>query len=80
MNNIRPMNESDLAAINEIYNQAVAMKFSTAHTDPISIDERLEWFAEHKPDSYPVFVWHERDQVIGWLELLLEQVNRLCRQ
>ena len=61
------MNKSDLSAINEIYNQAVAMKFSTAHTDPISMEERCDWFREHNPDTYPVFVWQERDQVIGWL-------------
>jgi len=67
MNSIRPINESDLAAVNEIYNQAVALKFSTAHTYPLSMEERLEWYREHDPLVYPVFVWDESGQVAGWL-------------
>ncbi len=74
------MNESDLAAINEIYKQAVAMKFSTAHTVPISMDERREWFAEHNPDAYPVFVWQEGDQVIGWLSFSPYRKGRAALQ
>jgi len=56
----------DLEAVNEIYNQAVGLKFSTAHTHPLSLDERLEWFGEHD-DRYPVFVWEENGTVAGWI-------------
>jgi phosphinothricin acetyltransferase len=61
------MREADLPAINEIYNQAVALKFSTAHTDPISMEERESWFREHDPNKYPVFIWQEGQEVSGWL-------------
>jgi len=74
------MNKSDLAAINEIYNQAVASKFSTAHTDSISMEERLEWFVEHNTDTYPVFVWQEGDQVIGWFSFSPYRKGRAALQ
>jgi len=51
MNNIRILNIADLEAVNEIYNQAVDSKFSTAHTEPISMDERMDWFREHNTSS-----------------------------
>ena len=74
------MKESDLAAINEIYNQAVASKFSTAHTHPISMDERREWFGEHDPNKYPVFVWHESEQVNGWFSFSPYRKGRTALQ
>lgn len=52
------MRQSDLPAIDEIYNQAIDAKFSTAHTVPLSGEERLAWFREHDPASFPVYV-HE---------------------
>ena len=74
------MKESDLASINEIYNQAVASKFSTAHTHPISMDERREWFGEHDPNRYPVFVWDESGQVSGWLSFSPYRKGRTALQ
>ena len=67
MNNIRRLNIDDLAAVNEIYNQAVDLKFSTAHTEPISMEERMGWFSEHDNASFPVFVWEEKGIIAGWL-------------
>jgi phosphinothricin acetyltransferase len=66
MINIRPMRETDLQAVNEIYNQAVDLKFSTAHTRPVSMEYRREWFRDHDPDNFPVLVWDENSQVIAW--------------
>ncbi len=74
------MKEADLPAINEIYNQAVALKFSTAHTEPISMKERHEWFREHDTNNYPVFVWQESEQVIGWLSLSPYRKGRAALQ
>jgi phosphinothricin acetyltransferase len=67
MNRIRLMKAEDLEAINKIYNQAVRTKFSTAHTEPISMEERLAWFREHEPGRFPVYVWEENSQVLGWI-------------
>lgn len=67
MGNIRLMIDEDLEAINEIYNQAVGMKFSTAHTEPITMKERLAWFRNHDPERFPVYVWEENGHVSGWI-------------
>jgi len=67
MNNIRILNIADLEAVNEIYNQAVESKFSTAHTEPVSMDERMNWFSEHSNPRYPVYVWEEEGVIAGWL-------------
>ena len=61
------MKITDLEAVNEIYNQAVRVKFSTAHTDPISMEERLDWYRKHDLDHFPVYVWEENGVVIGWI-------------
>ena len=61
------MNIEDLDAIDEIYNQAIGLKFSTAHTEPFSREERLAWYGEHDSDRYPVYVWEENGLVTGWI-------------
>lgn len=67
---------SHLPAINDIYNQAVADGLRTAHTNPLSMDERRRWFANHQPDSYPVFVYLDDDTVLGWLSVSSYSKNR----
>ncbi len=67
MNRIRALKRKDLEAVNEIYNQAVGTKFSTAHTKPVTMEERLDWFREHDPGQYPVFVWEEKGRIAGWI-------------
>lgn len=60
---------ADLAAINEIYNQAVQELFSTAHLRPVSMEYREQWFASHHPDRYPVLVAETEGAVAGWISL-----------
>lgn len=67
MSTIRALEFKDLGIVNLIYNQAVKSKFSTAHTHPISMEERLEWFREHDGSQFPVFVWEENAEVAGWI-------------
>ena len=64
---IRDLTINDLAAVNEIYNQAIDAKFSTAHTIHSTMEERMAWFREHDQVNYPVFVWEENGVVAGWL-------------
>lgn len=65
-----------LPAINDIYNQAVADGFRTAHTEPVSLDEHQKWFADHAPQPYPVFVYVDDDSVLGWLSVSSYSENR----
>ena len=66
---IRLATAADLPAINAIYNQAVARRFLTADLQPVSMERRLDWFAAHDPARYPVYVYEEQGQVLGWLSL-----------
>jgi L-amino acid N-acyltransferase YncA len=72
---IRKAEAKDLNAINEIYNQAIAIK-ATADLEPISIQSRQKWFKDHNPDSYPVFVAEENGNVIGWLSFSAYRCGR----
>jgi phosphinothricin acetyltransferase len=64
---IRDAVEADLPAIVEIYNAAIRSRISTAQLDPVSVEERLPWFSEHSPDSYPLWVAVMEGRVAGWL-------------
>ncbi len=58
----------NLAAITEIYNQAILKTTATFDTEPKSLEEQKEWFENHSP-KYPVLVAEEDGQVIGWASL-----------
>ncbi len=71
--NIRIATASDIPAITEIYNQAIAMQSATADTSSVSIESRHTWLSEHAPHEYPVFVAEIQetitDGVLGWCSL-----------
>ncbi|WP_461643602.1 GNAT family N-acetyltransferase [Labilibaculum euxinus] len=64
---IRLATVSDLAAINDIYNQAVRKRYCTADLDEISLEQCTKWFEGHQPEEYPVFAAVEDDRVVGWI-------------
>lgn len=57
----------DLPAIVAIYNSTVASREVTADTEPVSVESRHAWFAEHTPDKRPLWVVENEGRVIGWL-------------
>ena len=66
---IRTANLSDLPAIVSIYNEAVASGFATADITPVSVDSRREWFIEHEPTRYPIYVLEDANEIKGWCSL-----------
>jgi L-amino acid N-acyltransferase YncA len=66
---IRLAIESDLFAINAIYNQAVDQKYCTAHLSPLSQTQQANWFKKHDPTRFPVFVSELEHKVTGWMSL-----------
>lgn len=62
---IRTAMESDLAAINEIYNYYVPRSTCTYQEEAETMDDRLRWFRFHG-EKHPVTVALENDQVVGW--------------
>lgn len=69
MDNIRIARLADLEEITEIYNQAVLSEFETADTVKTESKDKLEWFNNHKPDSYPIFVYEMNGKVAGWISI-----------
>lgn len=63
------MEIGDLGRVNDIYNQAVKKQFQTADTEPASLMERERWFKEHQSLGYPVFVYEQYGQIVGWISL-----------
>ena len=61
--------EKHLQQIDAIYNQAVRDGLRTAHTQPLSREEREAWFRRHDNELYPIFVWLEDQSVKGWLSV-----------
>ena len=66
---IRKAIPEDLPAINRIYNQAVRMRFCTAHLKTVSMEAREQWFFSHDAARFPVFVAVDKDSVEAWVSL-----------
>jgi phosphinothricin acetyltransferase len=66
---IRLANESDIASINEIYNQAVKEKHQTATLKPLSFEQQKTWFISHNIEKYPIFILEKENIVAGWCSL-----------
>jgi L-amino acid N-acyltransferase YncA len=62
---IRAACESDLEAILDIYNDAVANTTATFDLEPRSLETQAAWLAEHVP-PYPAIVSEEEGLVLGW--------------
>lgn len=65
---IRPATEKDIAAITDIYNDAILNTTATFDTEQKTIDERLVWFRNHDA-NHPVIVAEMKGDVIGWASL-----------
>jgi phosphinothricin acetyltransferase len=59
---------SDLAAIVGIYNSTIWSRTVTADTEPVSVESRVGWFAEHSPLRRPLWVVEDADKrIVGWV-------------
>ena len=72
---IRRATVADLADIVQIYNDAIADRFATADTTPITIEQRRQWFDEHD-DEYPIYVLEEEGSVRAWYSLSAYRAGR----
>lgn len=67
MTTIRDARAADLPAIVAIYNAAIPGRMATADTDPVTVESRRAWFAEHGPDFRPLWVASREGAMVGWL-------------
>lgn len=66
MPTIRPAGEQDLAAITEIYNEAGVGTTASYALEPVSVENRRDWFVRLSADGFPVLVLTENDEVLGY--------------
>ncbi|CAD5107663.1 GNAT family N-acetyltransferase [Zestomonas carbonaria] len=62
----RPANRADLPRIVAIYNSTVASRLVTADLEPVSVESRERWFAEHT-GRRPMWVVERDGEIAGWL-------------
>jgi L-amino acid N-acyltransferase len=65
---IRAATESDLPAINDIYNYYVVNSTCTYQEELEPLESRRQWFFRHN-DSHPVIVALGNGSVVGWASL-----------
>ena len=58
---------ADLPKIMEIYNSTIPGRMVTADLNPVSVEERIEWFHAHPPGKYPLLVVFEENEMVGWI-------------
>jgi len=63
----RLASESDLPRIVEIYNATIPSRMVTADTQAVTVEARVPWFREHRPDFRPLWVVEEANLVVAWL-------------
>lgn len=57
-----------MAAITEIYNDAILKTTATFDTEPKTVESQEKWFEKHT-EKYPLLVYEESNQVLGWASL-----------
>lgn len=65
---IRPAKPEDIAAITEIYNDAIVNTTATFDTDLKTETDRLNWLQQHD-EMHPVIVAELNGNVVGWASL-----------
>src|SRR4030043_720991 len=65
---IRKAEPKDLAAITDIYNQAILNTTATFDTSTKTAGEQKAWFDKHS-EKYPVLVGLEDNKVVGWASM-----------
>jgi phosphinothricin acetyltransferase len=65
---LRKATIQDLAAITEIYNQAIQKTTATFDTQPKTVEHQREWYLSHQP-RYPIIVAEQDGVVVGWASL-----------
>ena len=63
----RRATREDLPSIVDIYNATIPSRLVTADLDPVSVESRIGWFEQHKPDFRPLWVAEQDGHLAGWL-------------
>ena len=64
---VRPATRDDLEAVNDIYNHYVAESHITFDVEPVSMEQRREWFTHYAPAGrHRLFVAEDGGRVVGF--------------
>jgi len=63
----RVANIEDLPQIVNIYNDAISDGISTADSDKVTIESKVDWFMSHDKQNRPILVKEYRGKIIAWL-------------
>ena len=63
----RVATRTDLPRIVAIYNATIASRTVTADLEPVSVESRLPWFEQHRPEARPLWVLERDGEVVAWL-------------
>jgi phosphinothricin acetyltransferase len=63
----RVAQEADLPAIVAIYNETIPSRLVTADLEPVSVESRRAWFADHRRATRPLWVVEREDGPAAWL-------------
>lgn len=58
----------DLPRIVEIYNQIIPSRLATADLEPVTVQDREEWFASFD-EHHPLWVIKDEKRIVGWVGL-----------
>ena len=67
--NFRHASIEDLPIIVDIYSSTISSRMVTADTEPVSVNDRLDWFKKHSPRSRPLWVVEYEGEICGWASL-----------
>jgi phosphinothricin acetyltransferase len=59
----------DLPQIVKIYNKAIEDGISTADSEKVTADEKIDWFRAHDKEKRPILVKEYHGKVIAWVSL-----------
>ena len=65
---IRKAAMEDLAAITEIYNEAILKTVATFDTEPKTVEQQKSWFESHG-SKHPILVAEQDSTIVGWASL-----------
>ena len=58
----------DLPVVVEIYNSTIASRMVTADTEPVTVEEKHEWFYQHNAATRPLWIiQNEALEIMGWI-------------
>ncbi|KAI0638291.1 GCN5-related N-acetyltransferase [Trametes polyzona] len=71
--NIRNTTQDDLPAILDIYNDQILHGTATFHTEPQTLEERVEWLKSVRAENYPCIIAEVMEgtvrRTVGWCNL-----------